>query len=501
MRVAVKRWLDSPLAPYFFFLVVNLVVYHAVWRLAFAHHDDYPHFASHFTAPFADWWGGPGYTRAGRILSGIFTHFLVNLDLDLNGLRFVRLFFLVVLSLQQWILHRWLLRLTRDREIAITFPVLMAFLPGAQVYLFWTISGAAAIPALLFSTIAIHFLFDPQPHRRWLKFTLGAFFQIVALFFYQPTAMFVFIGLFIWLLYVPVPQRVWWRSYFFRTGLLGAILVAYRFLYSLTVRWMAIEMDSRAQVAGTWEKKWDWFYHDALGSAIQLWSTQRAFGHTFVERPTGFSYVLVFFFVLATIIWLRRDLRELPGFLLRLPFLLLLLPLSYLPNLMVGYSYGAYRTTFVPACFFLFVLVASALFVARHFCKRPGPVMVFASVGMLLLGIYTSRGLYRSVIAPSLSELAEIRRVVKDWTPGDAIFLRTAKDYRNSFGYSSRFDEFAILSSSSPSNPDSMICMVLKEFRYWEGKCVATYVDNLSKADFLRLKAKQKDVIDLTDTL
>jgi hypothetical protein len=394
----------------------------------------------------------------GRPFSGLLIQWGLSAAGSIDNLRFVRLLAVLSIVVLAVVLHVALVRSHVKPVPAALAALLVCSLPAFQVYSAWAVLYSSPLGAVLAgaaSLFAVSALDAPRALAR--DRLVGAVALLFAgLLIYQPAAMFFWVFFAIALAGVVDDFDRSWRVARMHFGVgVAALVLAY-----LEIKFTVLVMGSGTTGAGRNHLSHDisgkagWFFHEPLYLSLNL----------FDLTP---SRLLAVFVALVSaggiLLWLvRHGARPL----LYVAIGLVLIPLTYLPNLVVEESWAAYRTQVaisgLIAIYFFFG--AAALWISFRDWLRPrvsrgqlviaersaiGLSALFVAVAVLIAAKNvttlfaephsTEQGLLRSQVAALPPHVSRLVFVLTDWYGG----LSKQVNY-DEFGFASSVRQWSV---------------------------------------------------------
>jgi hypothetical protein len=279
--------------------------------------------------------------------------------------------------------------------------------------------------------------------------------MLIALSTYQPTAMFfwVFAAVVLskpHLLLADMVRRFLWYSIVF---FVGSILGLGVFILG-TVLYGSIISSTRTHLTYDVLGKVLWFFQEPLTNALNFAQ---------ISPKPWLALAFAAFIGGGLFHYFRGKVKER---LVRFLIALVILPLSYLPNLMIAENWASYRTQ-AALTSVLVVYTFLALWGYRKLLQRFVTDSVLTAT--LTLSVLTSGFLawYNTTIyfaAPQLQELQYLRNQLaqRDVSQVPSIYIIGAA-WHNSLAPTVRYDEFGLPASAQPWAPKSMVYLLLRE--------------------------------------
>jgi hypothetical protein len=334
----------------------------------------------------------PANISLGRPLTGWLLNESYSVTHTIANLRYLRAAGIVGIMLLAWLIQRRLIGcLRRSPMDAALIALLIVTLPPFAIYAgwaqVWTYSFVAAL------TFASYTCFE---RGRWWEIGGGVALALVCLSIYQPAAMFFWFWVAVDLLacvgiralsriVVPFSAAMLWYFVAFRlTGM----------------------QSNRAALSSDFIRKARWYFREALAPSFSL------------QFPEAFQTLLPWFVFGCIVLFLCFDaarMSDTRGFLEQmgawLGGFILLLVLSYLPNLVTAEYFSSYRTRAS-----LTAIVALFLWVGFSDLLRRFRTPVFAVAAAVCLW-QTNSALRSELIAPRVAELRTLRDHLRLWDP------------------------------------------------------------------------------------
>ena len=444
--MSVMQWRHS--AAWTAYLAALTCIYAAALAVPYAFSDTYPTLAR---ALYDGLWGiQNAMLQGGRPLYALVTTLTFPHIHSLAALGWLRLLALLGLACFATAYATALRRHGLPRTVVWALPLLTACLPPFQVYVAWAVCApytwAAAFAGLAFLALE-------SKHGALWRLAVSSCALSAAVFLYQPAAMMFWVFAAVaWLSgRRPPPARAIPEA----LALMGSVL-AVDFVLSKTLPSLilgATDHLPRSHVTVNVLAKLAWFWHTPLRQAANLW---------ILVPSTALAVVLLAWTVIGlTLYWRNRGL----SLAWRIPLALLLVPLTYLPNLVVAVNEAAYRTA--PALTAIVLLYATLALLGRLTIWRPlnlqrvGPILVLTLIG--LAAFSAARNVTTEFAVPQHEEWLRVRTALSQppVTRAARIYFRTAST-RDSLAPVVRWDEFGVPSISKPWVPVAMAWLMAR---------------------------------------
>lgn len=427
------------------------------------------------------------HASGGRPILGIATRILLALAGGIEGLWAVRALAIVGTVILALVLWSQLERARLHPVAAAAIAVLICSVPGFQLYTIWAVLGIAPVAAVLSGLASVLVARGVTTAGGWRAWESGgaAGLLLAALWIYQPAAMFFWVFLAIAVVGArddPARAR--------RLGIAhGAVAVATLGAAFISVKAMVriVGADTpgaeRGQISFDLLGRLRWFTEEPLYQALNLFDVTPTQWEAALVAGVAVSGILLWLVTHGRQPWLYAGLA------------IALVPLSYLPNLVLTETWPPLRTQ--TALSGLFVLYASlgvaGLWVFANERVRPGlnrsEARVWAAapwaVALLavLAGVWSGRGHVTQLgTEPLHTELQLLRAEVRSLPPDVPRVTFVLTDWYGGLTDVVVYDEFGLPFSARPWAPEPMVRLILRE----QGRLTETYpgpqVDNYRPA-------------------
>jgi hypothetical protein len=375
----------------------------------------------------------------------------------IHDLQWLRLASALVLGLDAVVLYAILRRLKWERLLAALFAGLIVVLPGAQLFVGWTVAWPLGI-ALLLSLLAFHFgdeAFAETAWRRAVGWGAAVLLVTASALIYQPNSLFYFVPLAaaLW------PRRRWAERSAAEWLLRHVATVAIGLMAAFTVMTVAfahewVPTSNRIALESHWLSKLYWFVDEPLPNALAL----VVINDDDFFPPAHRAAALVMLLLIAGVIceWRTRGARHGLWWALALCGLLLG---SFGVNLLVADRWAVYRVL-------LPLTGVVAMFLTMSLLTLGGRRWTRVSLALLVLGgaWLAHQQAFELIAWPQGLELAllekEADRIVPAQRP--SVFVITPKP-NDHVGKRIFHDEFGSLSTDSDWVPKEMLKDVMRE--------------------------------------
>ena len=262
-----------------------------------------------------------------RILSGILTTILFNTFNSINEIKYIRLVSIIFISFSSVLIFYMLFMSGYSRKSSAAYAMLVACTPSFQIYGSWAVLVGAPL-SVIFSVLAA---FSHLKFKGIKLFVVRSALLLISLTLYQPTAM-VFFSFLPFILYQKTSKTKSIETYKFSfsyiiSGLSG-MLLAYLAL-PITTYIFNIPPSLRSSLATDPISKIEWFFKGPLISSTNI----------FMMRPQIIPGLIILILFLSLVVFDKKSRRF--EFILSL---IIAIPLSYTPNLLVAGDWASNRT-------------------------------------------------------------------------------------------------------------------------------------------------------------
>lgn len=363
----------------------------------------------------------------GRDLSGVLTQFLFQAFNTINELKYIRFISVVFISIFSYLLYLMLLACGYKKESAAFFSIISICMPAFQIYASWSVLVGApisAIMALIASSLSIN-------NMNIKRFFAQSFCILISLLFYQPTTM-IFFSLFPIVLYHKLVKKeanlIVFSFYYLLSGFFGMIL-AYIVIKINPV--FGINTSNRASLADNIYHKIHWFIFGPLINSTNIFMLKQ-----FIIPIVLIS--LAFLYLLARDKYARK-----PIFIISFVFMI---PLSYIPNLVVHGDWASNRTTIGLQLLWSVIL----LIFIKNITNLYNLKKVFFVFLILIFILLDEKNVNEEYIIPNTIEYSYALHTIRDLKPknNSTICVRPDMWYDSLAKYVS-FDDFGRSSFSA----------------------------------------------------
>lgn len=445
---------------FLFFLILLSLCYASALFTRYGFLDDYPFLAGALR----------GELLFGQVMAGGRPVYALLLKLffswvrDLGDLRYGRLFGVVGMAWLALNFYRTLVGQRWNPVESVLVSLIVFTLPSFQVYAAWTITSFYVYAVLAASdafALLERALANPREWARWGFVLAALFLQLLAITIHQSAAMFFWVFAAVRLCNPEMPfrevrQRLGWYGTFMGIGLLCGFAIH---KLGVAVYGTAGLQQERLTLAVDWQGKMVWFLREPLMNAL---------GGFWLFPPAGVSLSVALLIGGGLWLYFRGGVMER----LRMGLILLiLLPLSYLPNLAVAENWASYRT-FAALAALLVVYGFFALQGYHRFLRRFFPLpfaLVTLSVCALVATSLAAYNVTTRFVVPQFRELEFIRMHLEraDLSRVSGIFIigLLSQQWQSALGPIVRYDEFDFPSSARSWGPPYMVFALLCEVK------------------------------------
>lgn len=454
------RWLSASVI----FLLLSgvlLLTYAPVIKHAYAFMDDYTMLAVRERAAERGWHydrDNAAMLAAGRPVYMVLINSALLQTHTLQGLRWLRGAGVVGIILLAWLCWGALQHAHWGRIPSLLVVLFLVTMPPWQVYAAWATTSLFPFAGVLTGVAALlsrcAWEAPPFPRRSWLAGG-AVVFLYVALTVYQPAAMFfwVFVAIAVFQPRFTVLDMIRGLVWF---GLIAGVALALSFVtYRVGVLWHGdvLPVGRTTLVVNPWEKI-QWFLREPLVDALNF---------LFLTPSRTLAYAVVTFLLTGLLFYFRGGVWE------RIQKVILavgLVPLSYLPNLLVAENWSSYRTQSALTS----LMVLYCFFALWGYCRRPPRVLataVFVSIlGILAFSSTTqaTRNLKAGFVKPQRREWDFLRAQLLrlDLARVTKLYVIAAR-YTDSIAPIHRYDEFGHPSTASMWVPEPAVYFALRD--------------------------------------
>jgi len=383
----------------------------------------------------------------GRPLNGLILRFVFQQATAISSLTWIRGITLAGLADMGWMLYLAMRFNGWRRSTALLAAAMACCLPGIQVHAAWATSVPVPLSGILACKAAILAAWaQDRIRRRWPMLIVASLLVFAAMTIYQPTAMLFWPVVALDLLRRECQTRAALKRFavYFAVASVGfflAWLVLRHYLAVIPQRYSP----QRDSFTHDPLKKLSWFIHHPLVDSMNL----------FLIWPWRAVAIAVELIIVAGLAKkYRRDL-------LKVLIALALLPLSYLPNLVVEESWASYRTQVALSWTALILLfIALSAFRPRgkwwdKFSNLSPSIALFAAMGL------SAYHVLRFFVVPQSQELLDLRAQLPRANIDHIILLQPgATNLQCPF---SRDDEFGRNSLNASWVPQSAVNLIREE--------------------------------------
>ena len=404
----------------------------------------------------------------GRPLMGLLDQLFFATAGNIENLRFIRLTAVIGIVALALMLHWTLIRARIASLPAALIAVLMCLVPALQIYGAWATLFSqpfAALSAGGGSLAAVAALDGPRSRRRG-RLAGAIALLLAALFIYQPAAMFFWVFLAIGVLGARAEPG---RAIGLVRTHLGVAAAAFAAEYVFTKLVVHVvdngsSAGERSTLTHDISGKARWFVEEPLYRALNLFDVTPSRTQAIVVALVSAGGMLL---------WLGRHSAR--------PFLyggigVVLIPLTYLPNLVVTDMWPPFRTQIaISSLMTLYVcLGAIALWTVSSDALRSRKARQYrdeAQIAALTLAVafvgvaafVAAKNVSSLIVEPQMTELRLLRRQVNEVPANTPRVAFVLTDWYGGMTERVLYDEFGLASSVRPWVPEPAVSLILRE--------------------------------------
>jgi hypothetical protein len=469
--LSLRTYLSTAGASPVLIVLTVLTMFLPVVIVPYAYADDYPILRMAVSGEPDAFFGKnvlDAYAVGGRPFAGLLYTWLFSAAGTIENLRFVRLFALLTIVALALLLHWALVRAGIRRTPAALIAVLVCSLPTFQVQASWAVVSLSPLAAVLAggaSVLAVAAIDGPRQLAtdRWMGATAML---LAALLIYQPAAMFFWVFLAVAVVGARDDSGRALRQTRAHLGM-GGLALALAFLVTkLAVHSVGggAGTDARSTLTHDVPGKARWFFEQPLYRSLDLFDLTPS-------RRLAAAVALVT--AGGILVWLlQRSSRPVAY----LGIAVILVPLSYLPNLVVTENAASFRS-----------LVALSSLIALYFClgvvglwltfrdwlrHRVGgrtlwaaewAVLAFCVVFVGGSAFSAARNVSNVVAEPAMTELRMLRSQVAALPDGVTRVGFVETPYQWGMSKLATGDDFGWPTTSQSSNLEPLVLLLLHE--------------------------------------
>jgi hypothetical protein len=459
----VKRLVITELVVFTGLLSLMLLVYSPVLFITYGFTDDFSLLGDSILNEYRE--TSIFQIGMGRPLNALIHKLVLSIADNIQELAYVRLLAIAGIATIAWSLYRTFMTAGWPRIQAIPMAVIICCMPPYQLSASWA-TTFPRILAVLLAIGAFQIISNGFSKNSFLPKILsscaGVAVLVIASTIYQPDLTFFLVPMAI-ILFIPSGQKNFGQKlkFFlcciivFTVGL-GLAYVTLKILTYYSPSHGTMRTALTIDIVG----KIGWYLSEPLRASLNLIS---------LKQSTLPAVLISLFICTGLLLYYRGNLKERLGMLM---LAILLVPLSYLPNLLVAENWGAYRTqlsmTTLITIYFLFS-------VHGWLGHLPFPTEIQSAVrkwgspffmGLLALVACFSASYHVTVYfaLPGNIELRFLKsQLVQTELSAVKRILVIRPDSRDSIAPGITFDEFGLLSTYPPWTPEPMIRLMLRD--------------------------------------
>lgn len=442
---------NKPISSYFVFALISSIILNFGIFKDYAFRDAYEYI---WTAKNSHTFMNE-FVQGGRFLLGIICKIVYGYLCDsISDLKWVRLFSLVTSVIFSTQIFSFLLKQKLKIYETVLFSFLILTIPSFTVYIGWT--ATHEIPLILNIAFYSGLLLLKVPDKKKnviLIYLFALFLILICLCIYQPAATAVIIP---FVLSVVISKNFVLKKAIKFIAFLGIAFIFYFLIFKLSLNWFGLEPTKRAEVE---------ILKIPFNVILFYLKEMRTllYGSGILIFPALFFMIGAFsFFGFFYSIFQKRT--NISQFFLFMPFLILVFPLSYAPNILSSANYLCARTI-APAAVLLFFYQFIFL---RELCIKKNlfklPVLILAITIIIISSL--NQNIYIAKIQNK--EYLAIKKAYNNISLDDRkkiIIIKPNENFLQEFKFYKRIyaDEFAQVSSSRSWVPKPMFNQILKE--------------------------------------
>jgi hypothetical protein len=462
--LSIRAYLERCHAVLFVVALTVFAVFLPVLVVPYAFSDDYPVLAITNGLGPSEWFGSSivnTTASGGRPFAGLLDQLVFSIAGTIDNLRFVRLIGVIGILALALLLHWALVRAGIRQVPAALIAVLVCTMPAFQVYASWAVLFNVPYAALLGggASLLAASAADAPPRLRIDRYVGATAMLLGALLIYQPAAMFFWVFLAVAL--VGAAQQAARAKSLVLThfGVAGAAIALAFLVQRLAIHVVGNTVPNKPRNELTHDVvgKARWFVEEALYRSLNLFDLTPA---------PWFAGVVAAVTTVGILLLLRRQCAT-P--LLHLGVAVLLIPLSYLPNLAVKENVASYRSLGSLGSLIAIYFCLGALGIWLSVCegfRRPAAerlALIGATTFVAASAFVAARNVMTLFVEPQSIELRMIRSQVAV-LPADVQrvgFVGTA--YYWGLTKLVIIDEFGLPSTSQLWTLEPSVLLILRE--------------------------------------
>ena len=443
------------------YMLAFLLIYSVCYAVPYGFSDDYAFLYSSETHTFAAQFAG--MVENGRPLQAYLYQLTFSAMHDLTDLRYLRLIGVIGIALSAWLFYLALRRTSLPFWAAFLIPVVTFSLPGYQVLAAWATCAYFSWAALLAggALLVTDRAFDLRYSRRFFLLMFLAIAMVLgSLLVYQPS------GTMFWLFAAVtlVVRQQDMREMAKRFGLYLAVAVpAFLLAYASlrVVPTMILGQDAvtpRSQLVQDIPGKLLWFVQGPLVNSLNL---------TDID-PTYLNALLIGLFVLVGLCLFFKG--NIQSRLLKLAVALSLVPLTYVPNLVVADDWASYRTLIVlgplVALYYALAILGFVDLFDYVSLQRLKTAAIILPLGIFAVfsGLSAAKNVAVEFALPQYTELQFLNgQLQPEMLQHAKVVYFVNSSWSDSIAPLVRYDEFGLPSSEPPYTPQGMVYLVLQQ--------------------------------------
>jgi len=409
----------------------------------------------------------------GRPIFDVLVYAATNVIQSIDGARLLHLCAAIGVGLVGWQMYRAACKVGWGRVPSVGLGLLVCTIPAFEIQVAWGV--CAFFPWAALAAVTAAHLLDrtmasraEQGRRAWFG-SLGIAIAVLTagMALYQPGGMVFVAAAAILLLGDQRATLSHLAKRYLVFGIALAVAVGIDGLLAKVLPFLVFDEaqhTARTVLASDLGAKFSWFLHEPLTDALCLWH---------LTPSTRLAWVVGCFCAVGLALYVRGGLLTRS---IKLGMAVLLVPASYIPNLIVADSWAAYRTQAGLGCLVIVYVMMAVVFVGRalrsvesrtsqdlgKLLRAVHPVVVTALVVVGLLS--AASNVLRFVVVPQREELDYLRHQVATADLSTASSIEVVPcAWQNTLSPVIRYDEFGYPSCATAWSPPSMLHLLLRE--------------------------------------
>ena len=443
------------------YLIAFLLIYSVCYVVPYGFADDYAFLYSGETRTFTGQFAG--VVEYGRPLQAYLYQWTFSAMHDLTDLRYLRLISVVGIALCAWLFYLALRRTGLAFWPAFLIPVVAFSLPSYQVLAAWASCAYYGWAALLAggALLVTDRAFDRRYSRHFFLLIFLAIAMVVgSLFVYQPSGTMFWLFAAVTLLVRQLDMKEMAKRFGLYLAVAApAFLLAYESLRIVPTLILGQDVATpRSQLVQDIPGKLLWFVQQPLANSLNL---------TDID-PTYLNALLIGLFVLGGLCLFFKG--NIQSRLLRLAVALSLVPLTYLPNLVVADDWASYRTLIVlgplVALYYALAILGFVGLLDYVSLRRLKSAAIILPLGTFALfsALSAAKNVAVEFALPQYTELQFLNGQLQPEMQQHAkVVYFVNSSWTDSIAPLVRYDEFGLPSSVDSWTPQGMVYLTLQQ--------------------------------------